>query len=382
MDTEKKNGKKGLLSNQLSLQLGRAYTLLKREWNARLMRPVNACLEPTYRCNLKCQTCFFGVPKNLPQMGYEEGKEELSFEEQCSAIDQLKKLGVSSITYIGGETLLRKDSLDVMKYMKDQGLFCLLITNGTMVTPEVAKKLVEIGVDRIVVSLDALDEKFDIVRGGKKAFNRIKNAITALLEERSKKGSSHPFVGFHMTISKLNIEDIVPLVSFSKEKGVDEITMQYFSETAKELVDKTVFEGEVIGSPRFIPRNGSLLLSGEQIKELREALKQVDSSIYVKMLHSLSDEELAKGYFPVKKCYSTRDTIIINPFGDVYLCPNIDRYVIGNIREEPLEKIWGNEKHMKLVRHLSKNLFEVCRSCCSHLHNMTPFQLFKIAFFH
>lgn len=300
---------------------------------------------------------------------------ELTHAELRRAVEEAGGIGAKTITLSGGEPLMRKECLDLIRFIKATGLEGNLITNGTLIDEHMSEELISSNVDRIAISLDALGEKQDRIRGVQGTFDKIKSSIDFLVRERARQRKSMPFITAHMTISNMNIDELLPLASFTRESGLDKFTFQYISETPPESVEKTVLDGQNIGSSRFTPHHGSLLPNIEQAKKLKQILSQIEPSFYARFLINLSDEELAGGVFPVRKCYYTRNAIVINPYGDVHLCPHIDKYIIGNIRRDPLESISGNEKHKILTRALGKNLFPVCRYCCMHVHNMTPWQV-------
>ena len=363
------------IKDKLLPNVRRACSLVAKEIDYYRCHPSECCIEPTYRCTLKCETCGIRHLKDL-----RSSADELTYAELCRIVDEVKEMGVTAITIVGGEPLVRKDTLDLIGYIKEKGMRCLLITNATLLDADTAQQLVALNLDRVVISLDALGEGHDRIRGVAGTFAKVEQGINLLNEEKERQRKSLPFLGIHITVSKLNADELTPLVDFLHGKGINEITFQYLSETPGAAVAETVLAGEKIASPRFIPRNGSLLLDAAGVDKLKAALPLLDSSVYTKLIKSFSAAELISGEFPVRRCYSVRDALIVNPHGDIYLCPHLDRYVIGNVREESLRAIWGNMRHKALLRRLEKELFPVCRHCCSHMHNMTPGQLIRMYF--
>src|SRR3972149_180585 len=101
----------------------------------------------TRRCNLFCMHCY-ADSHNRPYPG------ELTTEEGRSLLDDLAQFGVPSVLLSGGEPLTRPDIFDLAAYARDKGLRCVLSTNGTLITPEVARKIQECGFSYVGVSLD------------------------------------------------------------------------------------------------------------------------------------------------------------------------------------------------------------------------------------
>ncbi len=88
-------------------------------------------------------------------------------------IDQIAAFANPILVLSGGEPLYRSDIFQLAKYATDKGLRVALATNGTLVTKEVARKIVDAGVKRVSISLDGADaETHDSFRGIPGAFER------------------------------------------------------------------------------------------------------------------------------------------------------------------------------------------------------------------
>src|SRR5208282_6004248 len=103
--------------------------------------------EVTKGCNLRCVHCRatateLASPKDLPTA-------------QClNIIDQIAAFSNPNLVLSGGEPLYRSDIFQLAQYATDKGLHVALATNGTLVTREVAQKIVDAGVERVSFSLD------------------------------------------------------------------------------------------------------------------------------------------------------------------------------------------------------------------------------------
>lgn len=110
----------------------------------------------TDRCNFRCRYCMprerFGKEHNfLPK------SEILSYEEIQKFVLACKPLGLRKVRITGGEPLLRKDLPKLVRYISDLGLEVALTTNGSFLKREAAR-LAEAGLDRVTISLDAVDQ--------------------------------------------------------------------------------------------------------------------------------------------------------------------------------------------------------------------------------
>ncbi|MDO9462191.1 MAG: radical SAM protein, partial [Deltaproteobacteria bacterium] len=95
--------------------------------------------ELTRNCNLSCVHCRASATRGP----YEN---ELSTEECKKIIDDIAAHAQPVIIMTGGEPLLRDDVFELARYGTDKGLRMVMATNGTLITPEVARKMVEAGV--------------------------------------------------------------------------------------------------------------------------------------------------------------------------------------------------------------------------------------------
>ncbi len=114
--------------------------------------------ELTNACNLACIHCRASALKE-PQ------PDELSTTRAKSFVDELIEYK-PTIILTGGEPLLRADVYEIAEYIKGKGMRAVLATNGTLLTPQIVRKLIEVGISRVSISIDgASEEMHDVFRG-------------------------------------------------------------------------------------------------------------------------------------------------------------------------------------------------------------------------
>ena len=124
----------------------------------RLGRPFRDLrISVTDRCNFRCRYCMprerFGEDHTfLPRRAY------LSFEEIEKVVIACRPLGLEKVRITGGEPLLRPDLHDLISRLSSTGVEVALTTNASLL-PGQAPRLADAGLDRVTVSLDALDPK-------------------------------------------------------------------------------------------------------------------------------------------------------------------------------------------------------------------------------
>lgn len=170
--------------------------------------PMAVDIFPTNRCNLKCLHCSC--------WNYDNQDKELALEKWKEIITQLKRwLGpYFSLRICGGEPLVRKDTVDIISFAHQQGIFTFLSTNGTLIDNNLAERIAQSGLDWISISLDSLNEKtYDFLRGQPGTFSATMRAIDLL------KGSIKT-IQIHTTIMQQNIDVIMNIVNFCQERGL------------------------------------------------------------------------------------------------------------------------------------------------------------------
>src|SRR6476646_10332138 len=134
-------------------------------------RPYVVSWNLTYRCNLACEHCYLDAG-GAPQVGTENfaDRSELGTEECFRVIDEIAAFAPECVTILtGGEPLLRRDILEIIRRASERGLWVVVGTNGVSITENLAARLATAGARGLSLSLDALDaarhDRFRNVRG-------------------------------------------------------------------------------------------------------------------------------------------------------------------------------------------------------------------------
>ena len=175
--------------------------------NTTLIETVISRLQPMFRRVLVVARDSKGL-KDLDAVVLTDYPNELSHEEGLALIDQLADFGVPVLLLSGGEPLYRPDILDLASYAVGKGLRAVISTNGSLITPELAKEIKAAGVSYVGVSLDGIGEVHDRFRGVKGTFQKSLNGIQYCREAGVK-------TGLRFTLTRHNyhqVEDIFRLV--------------------------------------------------------------------------------------------------------------------------------------------------------------------------
>ncbi len=108
--------------------------------------PLEGSIDLTYRCNNNCRHCWLRIPPTAA-----EKKEELTFEEIKSIVDEAKKMGCRRWLISGGEPMLRPDFAEIFDYITANPASYIINTNGALITPKIAQLMKRKGMKMVAL---------------------------------------------------------------------------------------------------------------------------------------------------------------------------------------------------------------------------------------
>ncbi len=167
------------------------------------------------RCNLSCVHCY-SDSRDTSYSG------ELATEEGKAMIRDLKEFNVPVLLFSGGEPLMREDLFELNTYARKLGLRTVISTNGTLITPAMARRIKDDGFEYIGISLDGMGKNNDRFRGKIGAFDDALAGIRNLVSVGQK-------VGLRFTITGHNYKDIPHLFKVVENEGVNRICFYHLA---------------------------------------------------------------------------------------------------------------------------------------------------------
>ena len=170
----------------------------------------------TNKCNFRCLHCYNRSGEN-PHI-----ENELSYEEKIEFIKDIAKLRPYNLCFCGGEPMLEEQFLyEAAETLSSNGIMVSMVTNGSLITKEKAKKLKKAGVKRAQVSLDgARPETHERLRQFKGSFEKAKNAIKFFRE------AGFASVGVAFSPTSFNWYELEDVYNLSIELGATELRVQ------------------------------------------------------------------------------------------------------------------------------------------------------------
>jgi radical SAM protein with 4Fe4S-binding SPASM domain len=179
--------------------------------------PISISFEPTTSCNLRCPEC----PSGLREFTRPTGMLQKDFFKET--IDDIYKELIYLVFYFQGEPYLNKDFLEMVKYAHVKGIYTATSTNAHYLTDENARKTVESGLDRLIISIDGTTQ--DVYQqyriGGN--LDKVLEGARNIIKWKKELKSKTPFVFFQFLVVKPNEHQIEEVKKLGKEIGVDQV---------------------------------------------------------------------------------------------------------------------------------------------------------------
>jgi len=309
----------------------------------------------THRCNLRCTHCYQDAQKALPR--------ELDTEEAKRLVEELADAGVVVIAFSGGEPLMRKDFFEVAAHARKHDLYVALATNGTLITPEMAGRIRDAGIEYVEISVDGKDAaSHDAFRGMPGAFDRtiagIRNCVEAGL-----------YTCIATTVTRANYDQVPEIYRLASELGVKRLMCFNFIPTGRgvEMADQDIppdDRRDLLHRILAWTRDGSgpeALSTAPQLASV--ALDEERGGVPVGHFYAgdaIQGRTALLADF-IGGCGAGRIYCSIEPEGDIQPCVFMPIRV-GNVREKPFLEIWHSSEVLKDLRDRS-HLSGACAAC-------------------
>lgn len=272
--------------------------------------PSHMSLELTVGCNLRCRHCY--------RESEASKNHYMPTEDLLEILERLHEAGLRSVELTGGEPMMHRDFAEILDASRRHFALVGVLTNGTLLRDEVAKRFQEMGDQLLVsVSLDgSTAEAHDLRRGVQGSFERT----TRNLERLSRMGVS---VRVSMCVDEDSFADIESTLLLARRLGA-----RAFSYTPVLPLGR----GKSWAPPGW-NLDGREVLRAEQ--ELAERYQGFLTTLSADTLCELEDD---------KGCGAGHRTYTMAPWADVRPCATwgADELTIGNLRRQGVEEVFGH----------------------------------------
>lgn len=325
--------------------------------------PFELEIRPTIRCNLDCVFCHRPDPDFY--------KKNLTTERTVELVREAGEMGVPNCVLSGGGEPMfpRGFAMPVMEAIKAAGMSGYIVTNGTLYTDEMIKRLVEIEWNHIHLSMDAPDrETQDFLRGKPGSFDKSMGAVREFTRLKRENGSHWPMIKFLTVLTNKLIGSLDPLMDLAVANGVSGVYLQPMvarTPLSEELLigpDQSAAFQDVLGSAIERARELGLENNFEAFRDESIAEKSSDMGDVIR-----SDMEEKKEDDPLGiPCFFPWLYAGVRPDGTVQPCPMVpDEDIHEDLEGKSLADVWHGEYFSSLREMLKRReLPECCQKCC------------------
>ena len=306
-----------------------ATRLLKRpiQWGY----PVSISFEPTTSCNLRCPEC----PSGLRAFTRPTGMLKKDF--FTRTIDEIHRELLYLIFYFQGEPYLNPDFLDMVKYASGKGIYTATSTNAHYLNDENARRTVESGLDRLIISIDGTTQDvYEQYRVGGR-LDKVISGASNIVKWKKKLNSRKPFVFFQFLVVKPNEHQLDAVRRLATEIGVDDVRF------------KTAQVYDFANDPnQLIP----------------------DNDRYSRYFRNPDGSYSAKNKL-VNRCWKMQHANVITWDGLVVPCcfDKDATHRLGDLKTETFRSVWKNEQYRRFRSSLinSRKNIDICANCSEGL---------------
>src|SRR5688572_18889033 len=179
--------------------------------------PISISFEPTTSCNLRCPEC----PSGLRAFTRDTGMLQKDFFSET--IDQLASDLMYLTFYFQGEPYLNPSFLDMVQYASNKGIYTATSTNAHYLTDANARKTIESGLDRLIISIDGTtQEVYQQYRVGGQ-LDKVLQGARNMVKWKKELKSKTPFLIFQFLVVKPNEHQMDDVKLLADEIGVDDV---------------------------------------------------------------------------------------------------------------------------------------------------------------
>lgn len=297
--------------------------------------PQRLVLEVTNRCNLRCAMCgqshrdFHGT--------------DLSIEHFCNTWPLWET--VHDVSLFGwGEPLLNPNLMNFFDAFWDYKTNVFILTNGLLITPEMAEAWVLGGLTYLNFSLDgATAETYKAIRKGSD-FNKVLRNIGGVVKTKRELKASNPYLRMVFVGMRHNIQEFPYFVELASLMGMDEVKLVYMIAYGNEMESEILFYHKEL-------TNNILVRAEEKAKRLGIRLTLPDR-FSIEDAHPL----------PRKPCCRPWEELFVQSDGKVRLCM-LSEETMGDLSTEKVTDIWNNEKFRLFRRTINTAPIGTCARC-------------------
>ena len=308
-------------------------------------------IEATTGCNLQCRTCIRNVWSD-PQAKMSMD----TFRRLESSLDGLSTL--ARVVFTGfGEPLTHPNILEMIEAVRKRNLAVTVGSNGLLLKPDMARELVRLGVDRLVVSVDGVrPETYADVRGA--MLSEVLSNIRHLNEAKRELGSLFPALGIEFVVLKSNLSELAELTGLASRLNASRVLVSNVLPYTEEMRDEILYGYEP--RPPFkaggwpVKADAWVMWGTLELPRMHWGAER--------RCRFVQDRSIVVGWDGgVTPCYALSHTY--SYFAIDGRKKQVSRYLLGNANEQTLSEIWMAEDYVRFRGEVHGFHFPSCPNC-------------------
>lgn len=298
-------------------------------------RPLSVHFDLTYRCNERCVHCYLDHSDHG----------EMTTRECLDVLEQIARAGTLFLTFSGGEIFLRPDLFEILEAARRLHFDVSLKTNALLVTPARARRLRELGVRRVQISVYSAEPGVhDAITKVPGSLERTLRAIPLLTGEGLQVKLACPLM-------RQNLLAYRGVMELAERLGVPYV----LDMTITPMMDGT--EGP-------LEHRASIgeLLPVLQDKELSGCRPQAAPGAALPDFGSAVSSGIESQAYEDLPCSAGHNSCYISPYGDLYPCVQLPQ-AAGNLRTAEFSEIWNHSPSLENLRNVRESALPVCSGC-------------------
>jgi len=308
-------------------------------------------IEATTGCNLQCRTCIRNVWSD-PQAKMSVD----TFRQLESSLDGLPNL--ARVIFTGfGEPLTHPNILEMIEAVRKRNLAVTVGSNGLLLKPDMARELVRLGVDRLVVSVDGVKpETYADVRGA--MLSEVLSNIRNLNEAKRELGSLFPALGIEFVVLKSNLAELAELTGLASRLNASRVLVSNVLPYTEEMRDEILYGYEP--RPPFkaggwpVKADAWVMWGTLELPRMHWGAER--------RCRFVQDKSIVVGWDGgVTPCYALSHTYSYYAIDGRK--KQVSRYLLGNANEQSLAEIWMSEDYVHFRGEVRGFHFPSCPNC-------------------
>lgn len=318
--------------------------------------PIHLQIEVSTFCNLACVMC--------PHPTMIKNPRHMTLAQFRKVFDTLQPLKISLSGL--GEPFLNPEMLAIIRYASQNGAATITTSNLTVITPELARGIVQSGLGLLKGSIDSTNSETYLAVRQRDMHAQVLQALENLRNAKRELGATTPAVRLQFVMQRSNFREIPHILDLSREYGVDAVNFQPLELATEEFVDEALV-ADLVGD-----------MDKDEFRDILElsAAKAKQSGVATNLNSLFRDFEGVWAKYRLRKCPDPPSAICLMPWSSVYITvdgdvrpccsfPLTTEATLGNIFTDDFMQVWNSPRYQGLRKSFrqGKRPFKICRNC-------------------